>query len=556
MQLRFPLLLALALTCPGALAQTFFVDANMTTGLDDGSSWDNAYQGPLGLQNALLAAGSGSQVYVADGTYVPTTSATRTISIRLENGVAIFGSFQGGESSPDERPPFGTAPSILTADLAGNDGSGMIAENSYHVVSGAGTNATAVLDGFVITGGNANGAGNGNRGGGILCTGISSPTVRNCRFVDNRSTFGGGAGYVNGAPNFTDCSFEDNIGGSYGGAFDIAGSNGVRFDRCYFARNRALRAGAVEIYSTNNAVLSNCVFEDNTVTGSSGGGALWIGSGGSTSLRNLTVIANTATVSAAAGLRVSGSNVSVGNSIFWDNTGPGGSQTAANQILGTTNVTYCIVEGGIAGTGNLATDPAFVDIAGGDFNLTLASPAIDAASNALVPAGILLDFARKTRFVDEPGVPDTGAGAAPLADIGAYEFRSSIGMTDAGCAPNANSTGSPALLSAVGTELIADNDVDITAVQLPANQFGYFLMSQTSASMPVSAGVLCLGSPQFRFSGDILNSMAAGSVEYSPDMNDLPQGQVFQAGETWYFQMWYRDGAVSNFSESLCFTWQ
>ena len=38
---------------------------------------------------------------------------------------------------------------------------------------------------------------NRDRGGGILCVGAASPTVRNCRFVANRSSFGGAAGYVN-----------------------------------------------------------------------------------------------------------------------------------------------------------------------------------------------------------------------------------------------------------------------------------------------------------------------------------------------------------------------
>ena len=82
-----------------------------------------------------------------------------------------------------------------------------------------------MLDGFTITGGNSNGSSSGNadRGGGILCVGNVSPTIRNCDFVANRCTFGGGAGYINGAgPDFIRCSFRDNVGGAFGGAFDIA----------------------------------------------------------------------------------------------------------------------------------------------------------------------------------------------------------------------------------------------------------------------------------------------------------------------------------------------
>ena len=54
----------------------------------------------------------------------------------------------------------------------------------------------------------------------------------------------------------------------------------------------------------------------------------------------------------------------------------------------------------------------------------------------------------------------------------------------------------------------------------------------------------------------IFISRAAGLMTFTPDMTDLPQNQTFQPGDTWYFQLWYRDGAASNFSSSLCFTWQ
>jgi acetyl-CoA C-acetyltransferase len=46
---------------------------------------------------------------------------------------------------------------VLSGDLLGDDGQGFAnnKENSYHIVTGSGTNDTAALDGFTITAGNA-----------------------------------------------------------------------------------------------------------------------------------------------------------------------------------------------------------------------------------------------------------------------------------------------------------------------------------------------------------------------------------------------------------------
>ena len=81
-------------------------------------------------------------------------------------------------------------------------------------------------------------------------------------------------------------------------------------------------------------------------------------------------------------------------------------------------------------------------------------------------------------------------------------------------------------------------------------------MSRTQASVPGfggSQGVLCLGPPQVRFSragtGEIAQTTAQGTRALALDLTDLPQGQVFLPGESWNFQLWFRDqnpGATSN----------
>ncbi|MEE2941505.1 MAG: hypothetical protein VX460_14050, partial [Planctomycetota bacterium] len=247
-------LLAAGTLAAGAGAQTtHFVDANLTTGAGDGGSWSDAFQGPLGLQDAIAAAISGDEIWVADGVYLPAApGGPRTASFRPKNGVTIRGGFFGGETSPADRPAFGDAAAVLSGDLDGDDGPNFTnqTDNSFHVITAAGTTAVGVVVGFTVRAGAATGGGGSNdRGGGILALSGTAPTILDCAFIGNRCTFGGGAGYVNGAPSFLRCSFEDNLGGSFGGAFDIAGAGPTSFDQCTFERNRAARAGALEVFS-------------------------------------------------------------------------------------------------------------------------------------------------------------------------------------------------------------------------------------------------------------------------------------------------------------------
>jgi len=564
-----------SLAVPGAVAGTLFVDANLASGLADGSSWADAYQGSGGLQTALAAAGPGDEIFVAQGTYLPTAGASRTISFALQSGVEIYGGFVGTEASPAERPPFGTAPSVLTGDLNGDDGSNLFNDNSHHVVNAANTNLSAVLDGFTVTSGNANGAGNNNRGGGILCIGSASPTVRNCIFRSHRSSFGGASGYINGAaPRFTDCTFRNGIGGSFGGAFDIATAGSVRFDRCVFRDNRAARAGALEVFSTAGVIVTNCVFMNNTATGGSGGGGVWVGAGGSVQFRCNTVVGNISTNSPFAGLRVEGSAVSVADSIFWDNAGQG-VQGSANQISGT-GATYSIVEGGLGGAGNVAANPQFVDLAGGDYSLSDLSPAVDAGDSGQVPAGITLDLAGNPRFSDVLTVPDTGAGSTPVVDIGAFELQGAkipsfcddsdgaltacpcgnAGDPDSGCDIQQGTGGVELIV--VAQEITPQNRMTLLGAGFPAVSSPTSIVIRAPSLDPAAPvvfgdGLRCVGVPlvrlaaTFAFLGQVRHTFGHGAMAGSGDF---------------YYQLWFRNTPAAfctpdafNLSNGRIITW-
>ena len=109
------------------------------------------------------------------------------------------------------------------------------------------------------------------------------------------------------------------------------------------------------------------------------------------------------------------------NSIVYGNTG------TANQVVsGTLTVGYsdsCNASGAAyPGSGNICTDPKLANPAGNDLHETAASPSVDTGSNALIPAGLTVDFdgdARVQTLVVDMGadefsipVPNTGAAAS------------------------------------------------------------------------------------------------------------------------------------------------
>jgi hypothetical protein len=127
------------------------------------------------------------------------------------------------------------------------------------------------------------------------------------------------------------------------------------------------------------------------------------------------------------------------------------------------------------------------------------------------------------------------------------------------CVANANSTGVGATISATGSAAAADNLLTLTVGDMPNGQFAYFVCGQASgfiANPGGSQGNLCILGQLGRFRSQLQNSGSAGSVSIDVDLTQIPLNPVVavQPGDTWYFQLWYRDnnpGPTSNFSDGI-----
>jgi len=412
-----------------ALGDVRFANASLASGSNDGTSWANAFRGADALTRAIAASTAGDQVWVAAGRYVPSITGDRAATHTLKSGVTLLGGFNATETLATQRNPAVNV-TTLSGDLSGNDGAwpgtAGRGDNSHHVLSATDTGSSGTIDGFTISGGYANVGGTGldsDKGAGLIVLGGATPAIINCRFVNNRTTFGGGAVYIRqSSPTLTDCTLVANNGGTYGGACDMANLCNPVWTRCTIEGNTAGRAGGVEVYGGSQPVFSNCLFINNTstATGASapkGGGALYIQQS-TVTVRSCTISGNTSAVSGGGLLNVNG-DVRVANSILWNNRGPA-SATTDQQLVGAGyTVLYSVVQGGYpSGTAVHTTEPLFASAT--DFRLQATSPAIDAGSNAEAGTDVY-DLDKRARKVDDPRRIDTGAGGRPIVDLGCFE---------------------------------------------------------------------------------------------------------------------------------------
>jgi hypothetical protein len=164
---------ASGVTAPQAPTATIvYVDADAPGPTHDGLSWTTAY---TTLQDALTVAISGTEIWIAEGVYYPDDGIgqindDRSSTYILLDGVALYGGFAATETLRTQRDweanmtvlsgdiDHETFPDITDPHGVVTDTDNIQGNNAYHVTFGQGVNQTAIVDGFSITAGQADGS--------------------------------------------------------------------------------------------------------------------------------------------------------------------------------------------------------------------------------------------------------------------------------------------------------------------------------------------------------------------------------------------------------------
>ncbi|MEO6168718.1 MAG: T9SS type A sorting domain-containing protein [Chitinophagales bacterium] len=240
------------------------------------------------------------------------------------------------------------------------------ADTGSCVIFSSGEDSTAVLMGFTITGGtgtvwlDAHGAGTYREGGGVLID-FSSPTIRNNRIIDNLATNSSG------------------INGAGGGGIRISDCNPYILNNL-IAYNKAKYGPGVVLNYTGCIMRNNIIAYNSGGQNFNGGGAIWSNTNSVAYpkiIENNTIYRNQASVG-TGGCLAWGGTLILRNNILWGNYSIDNSQV--KSISGVATVTYCDVEGGYSGIGNIDVFPDFTDTL--SFILHISSPCVDAGDSS------------------------------------------------------------------------------------------------------------------------------------------------------------------------------
>lgn len=338
-------------------------------GTGTGRSWSDATT----LPDALERATSGSEIYVAAGTYVPVKMVTGgdetdpgDITFEINKYVTIIGGYPA-DAQQGAQPDPAVHKTILSGKVSD-------ARESYHVVTVTAPKsdeALVVLKGLTITDGNGYGRSSrvtinetafsrGNGGGmaignsrveiidtdvignktsstdgvgycaGVFIFGGSEVTLRNCRINQNESAGNGGGLYVDRSVAYVyDSEINENSGGTAAGVHAYPDAQIYMYNSTV-ANNMGRSYGAA-FYARDNSmgVLVNCMIYGNESTSKNGGGGIMMYDNCDVHLISTTITGNKIPGPGGGVYRRMGeNNITIHNSIIAGN----------EQIAGSTDV--------------------------------------------------------------------------------------------------------------------------------------------------------------------------------------------------------------------------
>ena len=332
-------LLAVAVGCcvlwtANIVAAELYVDLNSANPVSPYTNWNTA---AVTIQDAVDAASSGDTVFVTNGIYQTGGRVADMTNRLVLNNLITVQSING------------PAVTVIKGYQVPGTTNGVAAVRAVYLAGGA------TLSGFTVTGGATKNSD--SFAGGIRCN-TTGEIITNCVITGNASAAYAGGVYYGTLYN---CVISQNVATADGG-----GTYHSHLYNCLATTNSADNGGGASF-----GFLNNCVLVGNSAR-ATGGGVHYI-----SSMKNCTIVANSA---GFEGGGVYGGGVLYQNCIIYYNTAYGGG-ASKNVYLSSATINNCCLTPRTSGTGNITNEPAFVDMAGGNYRLQIGSPCIDAGTN-------------------------------------------------------------------------------------------------------------------------------------------------------------------------------
>lgn len=294
------------------------------------------------IQQGIDASANGDTVLVEQGEYF------ENINFKGKN-IVVCSNF----------PLNGNPEDIIQTII--NGGNPVHPDTASCVLIVSGENSSAVLEGFTLTGGSGtlwedeHGPNNFYTEGGAILIQASSPIIKN-NIISGNEAINVPSGAVSAG----------------GGAIRVGDGNPLILNNI-ITFNQGRYGGGI-VLNFSGALIKNNIIAFNSGGQDYGGGGLWCYSNGADPIIiNNNTIVNNHSVLGGGGIRLWSAVSSLTNNIFWGNTATIGSQIQG----GSGTISYCCVENGWAGTGNINVNPQFIT---GNFILDDNSECIDSGN--------------------------------------------------------------------------------------------------------------------------------------------------------------------------------